>query len=158
MKPKKLAKRPRPLWPADIVLDAPAENPPDDGRSLLRRVDGRDAEIQQQQARSRAAEVFLQTRLFPLAARRQSLDEQTLVDLLVEFKGSRARTEPAFEMAQVTARMLSRFQHYLLDDETEGRPPAVSDALRLELELLQGLARLDFQHIDEQVQARLHFA
>src|SRR5262245_18396047 len=99
---KKFAKGPRPRWPADIVVDARAENTPDDDPSLLDPIRGLDAQTQQNQARSTAAEVFLQTCLFPRAALQQAPDEQTLVDLLVKFKRSRANTDPAFEMAQVT--------------------------------------------------------
>jgi|KBSSwiStaDraftv2_1062776.scaffolds.fasta_scaffold377913_3 hypothetical protein len=149
----KSGKGARPLLPSITVLDPRPrrDNTPGKRRSWL---SDDTEEIRLSQARAAASEIFLQTRLLPLIERGQRLDEATLTDLLIEFKRSRGNQDVPFEMAQVTARVLSRFQCYWLDD-LNGDPPSDADSLTREVDLLAALAPLDFQRIDEQVRERL---
>jgi hypothetical protein len=123
-------------------------------RSWLDRATGRDESVVRSQERAVAAEVFLHSCLFPLAETSQNLDEATLVDLLVEFKRLRRDLDGEFQMAHISARLLSRFECYLIDDEDA--TPAVSDSAVREMDLFSSLADLDFQHIDVAVRERLH--
>ena len=101
-----------------------------------------------------ASEVFLQSQLFPLVDGQTQLDENTLVDLLVDFKRRRADLNVEFEISQVMARLLNRFQYHLIDD-AEGTGPELPDALEQQLDLFARLADLDFERIDEAVRDRL---
>lgn len=116
-----------------------------------------DEHIRRSQERAMAAEVFLQSCLFPLAEAGSQPDETRLVDLLAAFKRARRDLDGSFEMAHVNARLLSRFQCYLLDDPDPNQPLALeSDSLQRELALFTSLAELDFQRIDTAVRKRLH--
>jgi hypothetical protein len=151
----KSGKGARPLLPAMTILDPRGEYVPSGPRSWLAGVFGLDDDTRLCQARATASEVFLQTQLFPLVESGANIDEATIVDLLIDFKQSRGERAVEFEMAQVMARMLSRFQCHLLD-ETEGAPSVVSESLEREVDLFTALAGLDFQRIDEAVRERLH--
>ena len=144
-----------PLRPGNTVLDGQVEHPTGNKSSWLTGAIGLDEDTRVCQARSMASELFLQTRLFPLIERQAQVDKRTLVDLLVDFKHSRRDLDVEFEMAQVMARILSRFEHHLFDD-TDGAQPFLSDSLEREMDLFTSLAELDFQGIDEEVWNRLH--
>ncbi|SRR5258706_9187669 len=122
-----------------------------DGCSWLASTLDLDQDTRSSQTRFVASEVFLQTRLFPLMDSPRQIDETTLVDLLVDFKRSRVDLNAGFEMSQVTANLLNRFQCHLIDDMD-----IASAALERELELFTLLADLDFQRIDDTVRERLN--
>jgi hypothetical protein len=143
---------PRLLPHGDRILDRGLDDVPDTRESWL---DEMYHEKPRSQKRAIAAELFLQTRLFPRVEEGQSLDEQILADLLVDFRRSYKAGDVQFEMAQVAARLLSRFQCHLLDDEHLSLP-ARSGALEREFELFTSLSALDFQRIDQTVRKRLH--
>ena len=151
----KNGKSPRPLPPGNHVLDEQMDDFPDARQSWLTRTLGLDQDTRRSQRCAMAAEVFLQTRLFPLVQERQPIDEQTLVELLVDFRRSRGEREMEFEMSQVIARLLNRFQHHLVD-QADSSLPALSRSLERELGLFTLLAPLDFQSIDRAVRERLH--
>ena len=117
---------------------------------------GYDKGINVRQVCSMASEIFLQTQLFPRIETQETVDEEKLVSLLVDFKRSRKDLDIEFEMAHVVARILSRFQCHLID-EADGTSPMISDPLSWELDVFFALAELDFQRIDEEVTKRLHF-
>jgi hypothetical protein len=145
----------QPLQSENEVLDGQGERSAIDRPSWLGNALGIDKDTRASQARSMSSELFLQTRLFPLIERQVQVDRQTLVDLLVEFKRSRKDLDVGFEIANVMARILNRFQWYLVDDE-ESNLTLPSDALEREFDLFTALADLDFKNIDEEVQDRLH--
>lgn len=102
-----------------------------------------------------AAEVFLQSCLFPIVEASLPVDETRLVDLLVDFRHLRPDLDDGFEMAHVSARLLSRFECFLIEDE--GDPPvSLSDSMLHEIDLFGTLSDLDFQRIDRAVRERLH--
>lgn len=138
----------------NAVLDGGMAYRTGDAHSWLRDTLGLDVNTHRSQQRAREAEVFLQTHLFPLAEAGKPPNESKLVDLLVDFKRSRPNQTNGFEMAQLSARLLSRFQCYLLDDFDD--PLALgSDSLEREMELFISLASFDFQRIDTAVRERL---
>jgi hypothetical protein len=143
------------LLPGSPVLERQRDNFPDGSQSWLDHSLGLDREALRSQKGAIAAELFLQTRLFPRLEEHQPINEQTLVDLLVDFKRSRGDCEVEFEMAQLAARLLSRFQCHLLDEDYS-LPKLGSSALKRELDLFVSLAGLDFQRIDQAVRERLH--
>jgi hypothetical protein len=102
------------------------------------------------------SEIFIQTQLFPLIENQETVDEAKLVRLLVDFKRSRKDLAIEFEMAQVMARILCRFQCYLIN-EADGTSSLISDPLSRELDVFFSLAELDFQRIDDEVRNQLHF-
>ena len=99
-----------------------------------------------------ASEVFLKSCLFPRQENGEPLNEIVLVNLLVDFKQSRNDLDVDFEMAQIVARLLGRFQCYQVDGN-DALP--ICDFLEQELNLFASLAELDFQYIDEAVRNRL---
>ena len=138
----------------NAVLDGGMAYSAGDAHSWLRDTLGLDVTTRLCQQRAHEAEVFLQTQLFPLAEAGKRPDESKLVELLVDFKQSRPDPKNGFEMAQLSARLLSRFQCYLLDDLND--PLALgSDSFEREMELFTSLADLDFQRIDTAVRERL---
>ena len=145
----------QPLQSDNEVLDGQGERPTAGRPAWLGSALGIDEDTRFSQARSMSSELFLQTRLFPLIDRRAQIDRRTLVDLLVEFKRSRKDLDVGFEMANVMARILNRFQWHLVDDE-DSALILPSDILDRELDLFTSLADLDFKSIDEEVQDRLH--
>jgi hypothetical protein len=151
----KFGKGARPLLPAMPILDRQGENVPAGRHTWLTGILGLDDEIRLCQARASASEVFLQTQLFPLIESGKQIEESIVIERLIEFQRSRREQEVEFEMAQVMARILSRFQYHLID-ETEGAESVVSDSLESDLDLFTALAGLDFQRIDEEVRDRLH--
>jgi len=144
----------RPLLPGNPVLGRQTDELPVAGQSWLTRTLGLDQETRRSQKCAMAAEVFLKSRLLPWVEARQPIDEPTLVELMVDFGRSRGEGEVGFEMAQVIARLLSRFQHHLIDD-ADPSLPLLSNSLERELDLFTSLAPLDFQNIDEGVRDRL---
>jgi hypothetical protein len=135
--------------------DRPVEHEAHYERSWLDISMGWDNRTRRIQERAMAAEVFLQSYLFPIAKTSLPVDQAQLVDLLVDFKRMRPDLDVGFEMAHVNARLLSRFECYLIDDEGDS-PVTVSDAMLHELDLYTSLADLDFQSIDLAVRERLH--
>ena len=153
----KKGKNQQPLRPGNTVLDSTLKYKAGDERTWLVGTLGLDANTRRSQQRAIAAEVFLQTCLFPLAEAGRQPDESNMVDLLAEFKRSRRDLDNGFEMAQVSARLLNRFQCYVLDDPDPEAPMALGfDSVQRELELFTSLASLDFQFIDTAVSERLH--
>jgi hypothetical protein len=140
------------IRPSSAVPRKQVEYYPGPTDSWLRRVAGDDEETRTCQERSMASEVFLKSWLFPRQENREPLDESALVDLLVDFKQSREDLDVDFEMAQIVARLLGRFQCYQIDDNDA---LLLSDSLARELDLFASLAELDFQSIDETVRSRL---
>lgn len=138
--------------PANAVPGKQVEYYPGPADSWLKRVIGDDEETRTCQERAMASEVFLQSSLFPRQETGAPLDESALVDLLVDFKRSREDLNVDFEMAQVVARLLGRFQCYQIEDN-DALP--LSDSLERELDLFTSLAELDFQSVDEAVRNRL---
>lgn len=141
--------------PGNAAVDGQVEYSPNDRSAWLINTFDLEEATRSCQARSMASEIFLQTQLFPLAASRIQLDESRIVDLLVDFKRSRRDLDVNFEMAQVMARILSRFQCHLIDD-LENSQPVLPDSLEMELNLFVSLADLNIQRIDLAVQDRLH--
>jgi len=138
------------------VMDNPVEAVPgrrrmSEGRSWLASTLDFDQDTSNSRARSIASEVFIQTRLFPLMESHTQIDEAVLVDQLVNFKLSRGDLNADFEMQQVTANLLNRFQCHVIDDID-----TISEALKRELDLFTLLADLDFQRIDDSVRERLN--
>jgi hypothetical protein len=144
-----------PRW--DAALEGPMAFASGTKSTWLPDTLGPDVNIRRSQERAMAAEVFLQTCLFPLAEEGSQPDETRLVDLLATFKRARRDLDNGFEMAHVTARLLNRLQCYMLDDPDPTQPLALeSDSLQRELALFTSLAELDFQRIDTAVRKRLH--
>jgi hypothetical protein len=141
--------------PGNVVIVEQIEYRAGDRCAWLAGALGIDENTRLYQARAIASEIFLQTRLFPLIEGKQRLDEATVIDLLVGFKQSRDDLDVQFEMAQVMARLLGRFQCHLID-ESDNSVPLVSDSLEREMELFIALSELDFEIIDVAVQDRLH--
>jgi hypothetical protein len=121
-----------------------------DGCSWLVSASHLDQDTNNFQARSTASEIFIQTKLFPLIESRSQIHEAILVDLLVDFKRSRIDLDVDFEISQVSANLLNRFQCHLMDDTD-----IISDSLQRELDLFVLIADLDFHHIDDVVRNRL---
>lgn len=150
MKPKN-GKTGRLYQPSNIILESQMEIPAPQRSSWLKSALGLDEETQVRQKLALAAEIFLQTALFPLIDRAEHIDEETLIELLIIFKRLHTELNTEFEMSQVTARLLHRFQCRLMD---EGEPflPPIADPPDRDVLCLTTLARLDFQRIDEAVQ------
>ena len=140
--------------PGNIIMVEQVEYGVGDKGAWLPSSLGLDEDTRLYQARAIASEIFLQTRLFPLIESGQPLDESLVVDLLVDFKRSRDDLDVEFEMAQVAARLLSRFQCHLID-EADSSLPLLSDSLEREMELFTALTELDFESIDATVRDRL---
>lgn len=153
----KIEKNQQPHRLGNAVLDGGITYQRGDERSWLEATLGPDEHTRRSQQRAIAAEVFVQTRLFPLTEKGKPPDETNLVDLLAEFKRSRRDLDNGFEMAHVSARLLSRLQCYMLDDPDPDAPLALeSDSLQREMDLFTSLAEFDFQRIDTAVRKRLH--
>jgi hypothetical protein len=140
----------------NIIGDQQVEFPMGNKPSWLTSSIGCDKSTHVRQGRSMASEIFVQTQIFPLIEDQETVDEAKLVSLLVDFKRSRKDLDIEFEMAQVMARILSRFQCHLIN-EADGTSSLVSDPLSKELEVFFALAELDFQRIDDEVRNQLHF-
>ena len=144
----------QPLQSGDEAFNRQGKRSTVEGLAWLGNALGLTEDARVSQTRSMSSELFLQTQLFPLIEHQEQVDRRTLVNLLVEFKRSRKDLDVGFEMANVMARILNRFQWYLVDEE-DSTLNLPSDTLERELDLFISLAELDFKSIDEEVQARL---
>jgi hypothetical protein len=146
--------------PANAVLERSAENRPDPAShppqdTWLSSATGSDSRIRARQARLLASELFVKTRLAPHLTQTTSLNEDSLTDLLVEFKRSRPGPGVDFELSQVMGTLLNRFQYHILD-ATGDALQEVPEALELDILLYASLADLDLHQVDEAVRIRMH--
>ena len=139
--------------PANIILDGQMEAVTPVRFSWLAGALGLDEDTRVHQRRALAAELFLQTSLFPLLDRAETIDEDKLIKLLILFKHAHPDLNTEFEMSQVSARLLHRFQCRFLNDEEEAGPP-VNELQDRDTLCLIALASLDFQRIDEAVRGQ----
>jgi hypothetical protein len=101
------------------------------------------------QYRSLYAELFLQSILYPFVDDGSTIDEETLVNLLVDYKKSLSGFEPDFELSNVLANILNHFQCYSADEVS--MQLVYSEALNRDLRLFTMLSELDQKAVNQMV-------